>query len=806
MGESMSAISLRKALPLVAVFAVAGFLLLARLGSAPLDEAEARCAVVARDMLRTGRALSPAFFGRSCWGEPLVGFWQLVAAALAGGPGEFSARLPSVLWAFALLLLTYDLGRRWFGEGAGLVAAGVLATTYAFVLAGRSATGDAAGAVAVALGLWCFERWRSSGGRAWPYCLGVILGLGGALAGSGAYVLGVVCIVALSAARGDFARMPRAGTLVLAFLLSLAAYLALPALGCVAASSFEPLAASLPGEVARRFSATPVQRYASWNLLSYAPWSLLLPIVLLEGLLLVRHDRAAGGLNVALAGIALVWPARDRLGMVATAPLVALVMGGFLVRLRRGELPRWASVATRVAAVGAGLALVALVVGALLRSQGPGWLADNWQAAGLAAVGGAAAVAAGLACRPLLGVGAAAAALVAVTSARPLTTARELEAQAATVRCLGRPICFVLPASAQAAYYLDASSKSCANFQEAARWASRTRGIVVTTAGIPDPQWSPVVETYRWQALEWRPREAAMSLTRDPAWLARHPLRALKSETLTYTFSARAALRFNLGTVTMKLFREDTPTGRQLVITAESKGGVPGYPMASVITSRLRDSDLAQLEADDLRTKPSYKHRRFRWTPDGVLYHRHDHCKDKTCRNPEHMITRPDGTRVHCFDKRCGNLAHRVWKLKQAFRQPGAADAYHVVAACYIARGFDLAPGAPPQRIRVINNQQMWDVALRGVEEKTIEVPAGTFQCVKLGFDPTPLNAKARETAEEAEGPFGLTGHADLYVDKATGVLVLLDGHIALGATFKVQVMLTSRRAETLPAPPAHGR
>jgi hypothetical protein len=149
------------------------------------------------------------------------------------------------------------------------------------------------------------------------------------------------------------------------------------------------------------------------------------------------------------------------------------------------------------------------------------------------------------------------------------------------------------------------------------------------------------------------------------------------------------------------------------------------------------------------------------------------------------------------MDKRCSNLDHYVWRLKEQFRGPQALNAWHVVAVCYVARGFDIKPGGPPHVIRAINNEAMWEVAIRAVEEKTIEVPAGKFDCYKLGFDATPLNDEAKKSTADAEGPFGLTGHADLYVDKATKLLILLDGQIELGATIKVQIQLSSRTAES---------
>jgi len=790
----------RRVVPIVLMSLAAAVILLAHFGAEPLDEREARCAVAARGMLATGRLLTPGLGGEMLSGEPLIGSWQSLPFGIALGMTEFTGRVPSVFWAFVLLLATYGFAQRWFDAGTAALSAGVLATTYVFVRAGWRATPEMARAALVMLGLWYFARHRSDHNRAWLYGLGLMVGFGAGLAGPWVGVVALVAIAALSFARRDFGWARPTQALLLAVLLCVAAFLVLPLARCAATGSWEPWRLMWWESLVEGCLYVPLFFGTVLLGILWMPWLVFLPISLIDALARLFRKKPPKTdvlVLVALTVAVVAWRSSD---LVLAVSLTSLVVGHLLARWGRGETARWTSHAVRVGAIAMGVAFIAFILipfaEGVLITRAP----RDLVVVGLWAIGGLVFVASATWRRPWAMVaGVAAASIIPglLPSHGPWLRVR---ASAQAVKELNRPVAFLNWVNAQAAFYLSVPYEVLGSEGAAEEWVRRTSGLVIIAPGVPvGPLWRVVADAGWWRALEWKPSERAVALTRDPGWLARHPLRGIKSESLTYVFSAESGIRFNLGTVTMRLGREETKDGRELVITAESKGGVPGYPMASTITSRLRDSDLAQLEADDLRTKPSFKHRRFTWFPEGVDYRRHDHCKDKACRNPLHMVTRRDGSTVHCTDKRCTNPDHRVWRLKEAFRAPGARDSWHVIAACYIARGFDLRPGAPPQVIRVINNQYMWDVALRGVEERTIAVPAGKFECLRLAFDATPVNKEAKESADEAEGPFGLTGHVELYVDKATKLLVLLDGQIELGATFKVQVMLTKREAEAQP-------
>jgi hypothetical protein len=62
---------------------------------------------------------------------------QVATAFRLFGVSEASARIPSVLWGLAAVLLTYAAGRRWLGPGAGLAAAAVVAASPVMVETAR---------------------------------------------------------------------------------------------------------------------------------------------------------------------------------------------------------------------------------------------------------------------------------------------------------------------------------------------------------------------------------------------------------------------------------------------------------------------------------------------------------------------------------------------------------------------------------------------------------------------------------------------------------------------------------------------
>lgn len=117
---------------------------------------EPRYAEVAQEMLRDGHWWYPHVNGRRYPDKPPLYFWlEAAAGSVRGTVDEGAARLPSALAHVALVLLTWHLARRLFGETAAVVAALALATTWLQAWMSRRACLDvllslcAAGAIAL---------------------------------------------------------------------------------------------------------------------------------------------------------------------------------------------------------------------------------------------------------------------------------------------------------------------------------------------------------------------------------------------------------------------------------------------------------------------------------------------------------------------------------------------------------------------------------------------------------------------------------------------------------------------------------
>lgn len=111
------------------LLALAGCLFFLGLGRLPLLEPdEGRNAEVAREMLAGGDWITPHFNALTYLDKPPVYFFLVAGSLRVWGINEAAARFPSALMALATLLLVWLLGRRMWGDSAGLRAAVVFAT------------------------------------------------------------------------------------------------------------------------------------------------------------------------------------------------------------------------------------------------------------------------------------------------------------------------------------------------------------------------------------------------------------------------------------------------------------------------------------------------------------------------------------------------------------------------------------------------------------------------------------------------------------------------------------------------------
>jgi 4-amino-4-deoxy-L-arabinose transferase-like glycosyltransferase len=106
------------------------------------DPDEGMYAEIAREMLVSGDWVVPTFNGVPYIEKPPLMYWLMAGTFGVLGLSEFTARLWKVLPMLAAVALTGALGRRLFSARAGLLAAGILATTMGVYLFSRISVMD----------------------------------------------------------------------------------------------------------------------------------------------------------------------------------------------------------------------------------------------------------------------------------------------------------------------------------------------------------------------------------------------------------------------------------------------------------------------------------------------------------------------------------------------------------------------------------------------------------------------------------------------------------------------------------------
>ena len=113
----------------------------------PVDRDEPRFAQATKQMLDSGDFIRPRFQTEERFNKP-IGIYWLQAAAVSitqqqGRPAIWAYRLPSLLGAWAAVLLTYWIGARLFDRRVALLGAAFLASSALLVVEAHLATTDA---------------------------------------------------------------------------------------------------------------------------------------------------------------------------------------------------------------------------------------------------------------------------------------------------------------------------------------------------------------------------------------------------------------------------------------------------------------------------------------------------------------------------------------------------------------------------------------------------------------------------------------------------------------------------------------
>lgn len=270
------------ALPLLALLSLAACLFFIGLGRLPLLEPdEGRNAEVAREMLVSGDWVTPHFNSLPYLDKPAVFFWLVAASFKMAGISEWAARLPSALMALATALLVWSLGRRMFGDTAGLRAGAVFATSPLVIILARMVIFDAAFTFLVTLALAAYWFGEEAGHRdAWPSLI-MFAAMGAATITKGpvGFLLPLLTILAYHAARRNFGGLGR-----LHWGLGLAVFLAVTLPWFIAVSVRYPdfPRYALWEESLLRFATGRMRRqgnlfyYIPVFLLGFFPWSFCL--------------------------------------------------------------------------------------------------------------------------------------------------------------------------------------------------------------------------------------------------------------------------------------------------------------------------------------------------------------------------------------------------------------------------------------------------------------------------------------------------------------------------------------------------
>ncbi len=357
-------VSLAGCLLLAAVLAFSG------LGARPLiSPAEARYALVAREMLESGDWIKPTFNHARFYEKPPLTYWCVAASYRFFGFTEFASRLPSALAYVGTVGVTFLLASELAGSGAAPFAALIYATSLGPFLFGRFLFTDTLLVFWLSVSLLGLTKMiRAPATRAGP----VLFYLGASLAG---LTKGLIGLVFPFAAAGVYALLPGGREL----LRRLRPWLGLAILGAVLLPWHVILAWRDPdflpfyfgNEHWARFlgrhdpiNYTPLSVPGFWTstLLWLFPWVLFLPTVLPQ-----RGGPRPRGLTVAWiwsAGILLFFTltgSRMEYYALPAFPALAVILGSGWQRLiARGRRDRALLVPGLIVAV-IGLAVAPLV-------------------------------------------------------------------------------------------------------------------------------------------------------------------------------------------------------------------------------------------------------------------------------------------------------------------------------------------------------------------------------------------------------------------------------------------------------------
>jgi len=166
---------------LVLLLVLSAPFLFVKLGMPFLDPDEGLYATIALEMARDGDWVMPHANGLPYLEKPPLYFWLTALTFRLLGPSEWTTRLWSALAVLGTVLLTWRIGRRLYGERAGLLAGIVMATVVGNALYIRKASADQLFVFCLTLAIYGFlrdaERADRGGRRFLLFYFGIALGV-----------------------------------------------------------------------------------------------------------------------------------------------------------------------------------------------------------------------------------------------------------------------------------------------------------------------------------------------------------------------------------------------------------------------------------------------------------------------------------------------------------------------------------------------------------------------------------------------------------------------------------------------------
>ena len=156
---------------------------------------EPRYAQIAREMLARQDWITPTLNGLPWLEKPALYYWSAMVSYKLFGVSDWAARLPSAVFATAMVAAIYGFVRR-FQTGSQLDAALITASFAAVIGLGRGASTDMPLAATLTLGLLAWYGWRETGRKPWLAAFYFMMALGTLAKGPVALVLaGAIIIV-----------------------------------------------------------------------------------------------------------------------------------------------------------------------------------------------------------------------------------------------------------------------------------------------------------------------------------------------------------------------------------------------------------------------------------------------------------------------------------------------------------------------------------------------------------------------------------------------------------------------------------